>query len=194
MEGRCFIIPPKAKFTREEIIHAALDITRTCGIGGVTARELGARLGSSARPIFSVFSGMDEVWKETVEAAQRLYDQYIEEGFSQNKPFKGVGMQYIRFAMEEPRLFQMLFMTGGSTSPDIEKAKKPDQNAALAVETVEKLYHLDAQKAQKLCRHLWIYTHGIAALCATKVCTFSMEEVSVMLTEAFNGILQSVKS
>ena len=51
-------MPPKAKFTPEEILRAALDITREHGIGAVTARELGNRLGSSARPIFTVFKSI----------------------------------------------------------------------------------------------------------------------------------------
>ena len=51
-------MPPKAKFTREEIITSALQIVRENGIADVTARELGERLGSSARPIFTVFENM----------------------------------------------------------------------------------------------------------------------------------------
>ena len=33
-------MPPKAKFTRTQIVDAALDIVRECGIEGLTAREL----------------------------------------------------------------------------------------------------------------------------------------------------------
>ena len=54
-------MPPKARFSKEEIVSMALQITREHGIGAVTARELGARLGSSARPIFTVFQNMEEV-------------------------------------------------------------------------------------------------------------------------------------
>ena len=54
-------MPPKPKFSKEEIIAAALDLVRAKGMEGLTARELGQRLGSSARPIFTVFSSMEEV-------------------------------------------------------------------------------------------------------------------------------------
>ena len=47
-------MPPKAKFTKEEITEAALNIVQTNGFEALTARELGTRLGSSARPIFTV--------------------------------------------------------------------------------------------------------------------------------------------
>ena len=48
-------MPPKFKFTKEEIINAALDLTRENGISSVTARRLGEKLGSSAKPIFQPF-------------------------------------------------------------------------------------------------------------------------------------------
>ena len=45
-------MPPKVRFTREEIIRAALDITRESGPEALTARSLAARLDCSAKPIF----------------------------------------------------------------------------------------------------------------------------------------------
>lgn len=65
-------MPPKFKFTREEIIQAALDLTRESGIAAVTARGLGAKLGSSVKPIFSLFENMEEVQNEVLKAAEKL--------------------------------------------------------------------------------------------------------------------------
>lgn len=56
-----FKVPPKAKFTKDEIVSAGLEIVRRDGLEALTARELGNALGSSARPIFTVFNNMDEV-------------------------------------------------------------------------------------------------------------------------------------
>ena len=49
-------MPPKAKFTKAEIIEAALNIVRADGYEALTSRALGTYLGSSARPIFTVFN------------------------------------------------------------------------------------------------------------------------------------------
>ena len=68
-------MPPQAKFSRKEIVSTALEITRENGLGAVTARELGTRLKSSARPIFTVFENMEEVNKEVVKAAREVYCQ-----------------------------------------------------------------------------------------------------------------------
>ena len=46
---------------------------------------------------------------------------------------------------------------------------------------------------KKLYHHLWIYTHGIATLCATKMCRFTDEEISTMITEVCMSILKKLK-
>ena len=80
-------MPPKAKFTKEQIVNAALDIIRENGTSELTARALGKRLGSSACPIFTVFDNMEEVLTETVKAAKILYSSYIKEGLKDTPAF-----------------------------------------------------------------------------------------------------------
>ena len=66
-------MPPNPKFTKTEIIDKAFQIARRQGIDKITARELGNQLGSSARPVFTVFKSMDELKEEVVTAAKALY-------------------------------------------------------------------------------------------------------------------------
>ena len=54
-------MPPKFKFTRDEMTNAALNVTRKNGISGLTARALAAELGCSVKPIFGLFKNMEEV-------------------------------------------------------------------------------------------------------------------------------------
>jgi len=49
------LMPPKNKFTRDEIIQAALGIVREDGLAGLTARSLAERLQSSPKVIFGQF-------------------------------------------------------------------------------------------------------------------------------------------
>ena len=105
-------MPPKFKFTREEIIQAALDLTRESGIAAVTARGLGAKLGSSVKPIFSLFENMEEVQNEVLKAAEKLSQARIRETMEsgQYPPYKASGIAYICFAREEKELFKLLYM------------------------------------------------------------------------------------
>lgn len=182
-------MPPKAKFTPEEILRAALDITREHGIGAVTARELGNRLGSSARPIFTVFKSMEEVRELIILKSKELYGQYVEEGLKSKPSFRGVGIAYIRFAMEEPRLFQLLFMSPVDSKNISAILPVIDQHYGRILQSVQEPYHLDRKTAEKIYQHLWTYTHGIAAMFATGLCSYTAEQLEERLTEVFQGLL-----
>lgn len=187
-------MPPKAKFTREEIVEAALEIVRGEGFSALTARALGTKLGSSSRPIFTVFQSMEEVQRAVVDAAKTLYSEYVQKGLSDTLAFKGVGTQYILFSVNEPKLFQLLFMKENTNVPELSSVLPViDDNYDAILSSVRNGYGLPVEAAEKLYRHLWIYTHGIAVLCATKMCRFTGEEISGMMTEVFIGLLKSLK-
>ena len=183
-------MPPKARFTKEQITQAALAVVSQKGVQALTAKELGTALGTSTTPIFTVFSSMEEVEKAMVEAAKAIYKGYVEKGLKQDIPFRGVGEQYICFAENEPQLFQMLFMSETATSLD-RIIPTLDESYAKVLDSVMLTYGLDQTTAEQLYRHLWIYTHGIACLCATKTCQFSEKEIRDMMSEVFSSLLKN---
>lgn len=187
-------MPPKAKFTKDEIIEAAVGIVREEGFSALTARVLGARLGSSARPVFTVFQGMEEVQQAVIRRAKEIYGEYVEEGLSDDIPFRGVGTQYILFSIREPKLFQLLFMKEQKKMPELSGVSPLiDDNYGKILLSIEQSYGLKGPSAERLYRHMWIYSHGIAALCATGMCRFTGEEIKGMLAEAGKGILKNMK-
>ena len=188
-------MPPKFKFTREQVITAALNVTRKNGIVGLTARGLAAELGSSAKPIFGLFQNMEEVQQEVIITAKKKYREYISKGLSQDLAFKGVGMEYILFSINEPKLFQLLFMTEQSQIPDLTGVLPLiDDSYEQILRSIQSGYGIDKSSAEILYRHLWIYTHGIATLCATNMCRFTNEEVSSMIRQVCISILKSIKA
>ncbi|MDE7440125.1 MAG: TetR/AcrR family transcriptional regulator [Clostridia bacterium] len=188
-------MPPKAKFTKEELVAAALEIVRTSGIDALTARSLGEKLGSSARPIFTVFNSMEEVQNEVIAAARSLYEKYEDDCMQCANPFKGSGVGYIRFASEQPKLFQLLFMR--------EKTDVPDRGTVLSLidnyydrilQTVQTEYGFSYETSREIYLHLWIYSHGIASLIATNVCKFSEQAISEMLADVGASIIRKYKA
>lgn len=187
-------MPPKAKFTKEQITEAALEIVRTNNFESLTARTLGKSLGSSACPIFTVFQNMEEVQQAVIEAAKNVYREYVKKGLSETPAFKGVGTQYILFARNEPKLFQILFMSEQTKLPDFDNVLpviEESYDEILASITIG--YGISEKNAKRLYEHLWIYTHGIATLCATKMCHFTSEEISQRMTEVFLSLFNKMK-
>jgi AcrR family transcriptional regulator len=200
-------VPPAQKFTRDDIIKTAINLLRKEGIAGITARALGAELGTSSRPIFTAFKNMDEVLGETVSAVRAIYNGYVEKGLAEELAFKGVGKQYIRFAKEEPRLFELLFMksdrppasgkpsASGETPFTLENVLPAiDDNSERILASIQNSYALSREQSYRLYQNTWIFTHGIACLIATGVSTLNEDEVSDRLTEAFTALLIKMKS
>ncbi len=187
-------MPPKAKFTKDEILSAAFDIVRLKGIDALTARSLADALKSSPRPIFTVFAGMDEIVREVILKAKALYAEYVKRGLTCVPQFKGVGVQYILFAIEEPKLFQLLFMNErGSVPPMCEVLQLIEDSFEEILASITNAYGFDRDTTLRLYYHMWIYSHGIATLCATKMCSFTAEDISRMLTEVCMSLIKKIK-
>lgn len=188
-------MPPKPKFTQEQIIEAGLQIAENKGLEYLTARNLGEILGSSARPIFTAFNSMEEVIDKVKQKADEIYTDYINEGLKEPLPFKGVGMAYIRFATERPKLFRMMFMNEHKNVLDMRSVLRGiESNYDKILSSIRDNYDLSDDVAQKLYLQIWIYSHGIATLIATRVCVFSMNEISQMITDVFKSLLIRAKS
>ena len=188
-------MPPKPKFTKEEIVAAALELVSEQGIKALTARELGARLGSSARPIFTVFNSMEEVQEEVRGAALKRFESYAEKAADYTPVFKQVSVQMILFAMEEPELYQLVFMSENTGATNFEGiTERLGDVANLCVDVIRRDYGLRESEAKKLFEHIWIYTFGIGALCATGMCRFSLEEILQMLGHDFMAMQPYVRS
>lgn len=187
-------MPPKAKFTKEKITETALNLVREQGAESLTARALGKKLGSSSCPIFTVFGSMEEVQEAVIQAARNLYKEYVNRGLTETPAFKGVGTQYILFAVSEPNLFRLLFMTGQNAIPDFEGILPMiDESYEQILASIVTGYGMERGAANRLYRHLWIYTHGIATLCVSKMCSFAPEEISGMMTEVFISLLKNIR-
>lgn len=188
-------MPPKAKYTREEIINKAFEMARKKGIDAVVARELGKELGTSSSPIFTAFKNMEELQKEVRKVALQEFETYVHDAVNYTPAFKYVGMKMIEFAMKEPKLFQLLYMRehyGNQTYAML--MDELGDTVEVCIEIMQKDYNLNPQEAELLFRQVWLHTFGICVLVAGKVCRISPEEISEMLSVEFQGTLMLIKS
>ena len=188
-------MPPKPKFSRDEIVATALQIVSEKGVEALTAKELGDALGSSARPIFTVFRSMKEVQDAVRAAAMRRFESFAEQRMPDMPLFKQVGMQMVLFGAREPKLYQLLFMQENRNAvqfEDVFSELGPTANTCIALLQAE--YALTEAEARMLFENVWIYTFGVGALCATRVCHFSEEALGQMLSTEFSAMMQLIKS
>lgn len=188
-------MPPRPKFTKEDITNVAMEIVEKKGLDALTARELGAGLGSSPRPVFTVFKDMDEVKNEVIILAKKCFDSYMEVATEYYPAYKKRGMQWIKFAQEKPMLFRMLFMRENRKSMDFDDmmdhipfGKEQDINIIIND------YHATKEQAEHLFKQMWIYTYGVCTLCATGLCRFDDDTIAQQLSEIFIGMIYVLKN
>ena len=183
---------PKNKFTKDEMVAAALRVVRAKGISCLTAKAIADELGTSTRPIFTYFGSMDEVKQAVCAAAVRVYDSYTKAGLKEKIPFLGVGKSYIRFAREEPELYRLLFLT--QTQDQVYSTMKAMQHLQeLVRSTLVNIYHITAEEADFYFRNLWFVVHSLSTLIVTGDCPYSDLEIGQILTGFSISICKSIK-
>ncbi len=183
---------PKNKFTKEAMVDAALRVVRSKGIDGLTAKTMADELGTSTQPIFTGFGSMVGVRQEVYSAAVRVYDSYTEAGLHEKIPFFGVGMQYIRFAREEPELYRFLFLTR-TRDKKYSAMKSMRHLQKLVRPTLMSVYHITAGEADIYFRDLWFVVHSLSTLIVTGDCPYSDREIGQILTGISISICKSIK-
>ena len=169
---------------------AALQVVGSKGIVGLTAKWMADALGTSTQPIFTAFGSMDTVRQEVCAAAVRVYDRYTNAGLQEKIPFFGVGMQYIRFAREEPELYRLLFLTRAQGWSAMQSMKHLQ---TLVRPTLMEIYQITELEADLYFRDLWFVVHSLSTLIVTGDCPYSDQEIGQVLTGVSISICKSIK-
>ena len=181
---------PKFKFTKEEVLTVTIDFIRENGIEALTARELAKKLESSTKVIFSLFSNMKNLEAEAKFVAENIFSEKVNLALKDDSPFKRLGVEYILFSKNEPKLFQWLFMRKGI---EVESFKDflpmRDYEYRSVIESIDEEYKISIENAKKLYEHLFIYSHGIATLTVTGIYNFTPTEIIEYMTEVAKSLI-----
>ncbi len=188
-------MPPKPKFSKEQIVDAALEIARTRGINAVVAREVGSRLGTSSSPIFTFWNNMDELIADVRAKAYEIFSQYLAVADDYVPAFKMRGMQFVKFASDEPHLFRALFV-GIKTDNDMNDIYGYLRYPQLENDynSLKSTYSLADDEVKKVFNNVLIRSYAMCMLCSTGAYSYSQEQCSTLLGECFDSIMYAIKN
>lgn len=185
-------MPPKTKIPKELIIRAAYNITKATGIESVTAKAISKQLNCSIQPIYWVFDTMDNLRNAIIHEAIKEYNNYLLTEIPNLSKYQAAGWNYIRFAKEQPNLFKLLFMTERQSNTPIGQSSL-DENKEYLLSLIQDDYALNEKQANDLYIRLWLFSHGIATMIATKTVAFDNKEIGKMLMDVLTGLLQTIR-
>ena len=178
-------------FKKEDVLKVACNIVEKEGFEAMNARKIANELNSSVHPIFKHFKDMEQLKKAVYEKIYAKYQEYMLSGENEKNPYKKMGMSYIQFAKDYPEFFKIIFMQ--KTNLNAESFVMADRMGDDVIKKGQLLTGLSFEEQKKFHVKVWIFTHGIACLVATKTVEFSEEEISNLLGNTVLEMLEGFK-
>ena len=182
-------MPKKPTTTKETMIEGAFLLIREQGQDALTVRNLASLLGCSTQPIMYQFPDTGVLKDLAYQKADAFHSAYILGG----EDLLEIGLRYIRFAKEEPNLFQFLFQSGrfsGLTLEDLIRA--PETAGVLAA--VSKEENLTMEEAVSFFEPLAALVHGYASLIANNAMKYNPEAIQAALLRVAEGLEKESRS
>ena len=180
--------------TKERILSAALDLVRSGGPSVLTARSLCTRLDCGANAIFSAFGSIQGVREATREEARKLYRKRVGDGFALKPPFKGFGIAFIWFAMDEPHLFSMIM---DSQSQPASYRDYIDSHVGFKAESLSAIagtFDLHGKDAETLYYQLVLVAMGLASTCTVGKSPLTIPQASEILGKNVRAFLMVIRA
>lgn len=98
-------MPPKPKFSKEQIINSAFHIAKIEGLDKITIRKVADHLGGSSAPIYVNFNDVGELKRSVIHKIVELSQQMLRE-YQSGNPFRDIGIASLKMAIEYPVLIR----------------------------------------------------------------------------------------
>jgi AcrR family transcriptional regulator len=158
---------------REEIIRCACDLFLSEGLEGFSMRKLAKCVGCTAPALYRHYESKEGVMREVVAEAYRLFAQYLYralEGRTPPERFTRAGQAYVDFAMEQPALYEVLYVPLDLLGIQPEEGAMTDQACAVGqfwsdrVREMMDAGFIHPGDPHEVSLTLWAHGHGMISL------------------------------
>ncbi len=186
-------MPPKTRITRDMVIDAAFEVARTMGAENINARTVSEKLGCSTQPVMSCFRTIEELKRAVYDKLDWYHTEYLMDVQPpQEDVMMGIGLNYIRFAIEEPKLFRFLFQSGFARESSMLEMIESEQLKPL-IAAMQAEISLTEQQARDAFLLLAMFAHGYASILANESLAFDEQTAADYLDKAFRGAICAVQ-
>ncbi len=186
-------MPPKAKITKDMVINAAFEVARETGAENINARTVAQKLKCSTQPIMYHFATIAELKKAAYAKADQYHTEYL---MNITRPQKGVmleiGLNYIRFTVEEPNLFRFLFQSGlAKENSLLEMINSEELTPVLSA--MQEAMKLNTEQTKDVFVTLAMFVHGYASLIANNLLGYDEELLTAHLKHVYKGAILAIR-
>ncbi len=186
-------MPPKARISKEMIIEEAFQLARTEGRDKITARNISKRLNCSTQPVLYHFSTIDEIKTAVYQRANDYHTCWLMNmEHDYGNPMLNIGINYIRFAVDERNLFHLLFQSNefsGVSFLDLIQSEELEP----IIQVLRQEADVTTDEANEIFSSIFIFVHGYASMFANNEMVYDEELLVTSLTKIFSGAVYATK-
>lgn len=181
----------KTQISKEIILQAALEMLIEKGYSSINIKTLSQKIGCSTQPLVWHFENMEGLRKALADYASIYANKKMcpsVEGAV--NAFEEIGRAYIKMALNEPNLFQFVFLNGSGCYPmgNAEMLIEEKDHAQL-IKTIANEFQISEKNAGQYFQNTLIYTHGLATFVATGMMRLSEEEIMILINRSGDNFL-----
>ena len=187
---------------REEIIRCACDLYLSEGLEGFSMRKLAKCVGCTAPALYRHYESKEEVMRDVVAEAYRLFAQYLYralEGRTPPERFTRAGQAYVDFAMEQPALYEVLYVPLDLLGIQPGEGAVADQACSVGqfwsdrVREMMDTGFIHPGDPQKLSLTLWAHGHGMVSLYHRGLLPVSSEEeFKALIVDSYFRVVRGI--
>lgn len=179
-------MPPKARITKDMVIDAAFEVARRAGAENINARTVSKELNCSTQPVMYHFATIDELKKAAYQKADRYHTEYLMRiANPRESVMLGIGLNYIRFAVEEPHLFRFIFQSGfvESSLPEMIDSEE----LAPVLSAMQEAMGMNSEQTKRVFLTIAMFAHGYASIIANNSLEYDEKTAAADLERAYRG-------
>lgn len=187
-------MPPVSKISKEMILNSGFEIIKNEGIENLNVRSIAKKLNCSTQPIMYHFKNVDLLKEELYNMVDHYHSEFLIRENNKNNPLLNIGLQYIKFAVEEKNLFKFLFQSDKFSNFDFKDLITNNENGLNVVfETIQKEAKITKEQSIKVFELLFITAHGLASLFANNSMKYDENYCIKILQDIFLQTFRKVK-
>lgn len=175
--------------TKDNIVKGAVKLVNAEGWNALNARNLAKHLGISTKPLYRIYSNMDEIKSDVLIEINRQYDEFISSKVDNKKALLTLCIAYVEFANNYKNLFISLFLSDNLKWKKIEDVFDEKWNQSTIINLVNK-HGFSFDEAKELFLHMWLYSNGLATLIATNQIKLDGEKIMIRLVKIYKNLVK----
>jgi AcrR family transcriptional regulator len=187
--------------TRNRILACACDLYLRAGFDGFSMRKLAQSVGVTAPALYRHFEGRENLLIQVVGEGYKVQIQYLNRALAGQSPaerFRMAGWEYLNFALENPRYYEILYSYAQILGPEVEFAEiSPlvEQVHLFWLDRVQECMGaglLKEDDPEVVARSFWALAHGLISIHQKRLLGLTEEEFREAYMRSATHLLSGV--